>query len=83
VLSNCTGVDLTPQQEGSLTSLCYNIGCGAFGSSTLVKLLNNGDPVGAANEFSRWVYAKGIQLPGLVARREQEASVFSEGLANV
>lgn len=83
VRSACSGVALSSQQEGSLTSLCYNIGCGAFSSSTLVKLINQGDPVAAQNEFSRWVYAQGIQLPGLVSRREQEAEVFAEGTQNV
>lgn len=83
VESTCSGVALSAQQEGALISLCYNIGCGAFGSSTLAKMLNQGDYDRAANEFSRWVYAKGVQLPGLVSRREQEASVFVEGSQNV
>lgn len=83
VQAECSGIALSAQQTAALTSLCYNIGCGAFGSSTLVKLLRQGDYDGAANEFSRWVYAKGVQLPGLVARRDQEASVFLEGSQNV
>lgn len=78
VRSAC-GVPLSPQQEAALISLCYNIGCGNFNSSTLVKLLNQGDYTGASNEFSRWVYAGGQQLPGLISRRESEAQVFTAG----
>ena len=72
-------VDLNPNQFGALVSLCYNIGNGAFGRSTLVKKLNKGDYDGAANEFERWVYAKGKKLPGLVRRRAAEATLFRSG----
>lgn len=73
-------VDLSPNQFGALVSLCYNIGNGAFGRSTLVKRLNKGDYEGAANEFERWVYAKGKKLNGLVRRRAAEATLFRSGV---
>jgi lysozyme len=79
VLSSCSGAALSPNQIAALTSLCYNIGEGAFAGSTLVKQIQLGDLQQAQNEFSRWVYAKGVVLPGLVSRRESEAEVFANG----
>ena len=69
-------VPLTSNQQAALISLCYNIGCSAFQNSTLVKLLNQGDYAGAANEFSRWIYAGGQISNSLVSRRLQEQSLF-------
>ena len=78
--TNCVylnaGVSLTPNQQAALISLCYNIGCQAFQGSTLLKLLNQGDYAGAANEFSRWVYAGGQVSSSLVSRRSEEQSLF-------
>lgn len=69
-------VSLNDNQMAALVSLAYNIGCGNFSSSTLVRLLNAGNYDGAAAEFGRWVFAGKTQLPGLVARREVEAELF-------
>lgn len=72
---------LTPNQAASLISLCYNIGCGNFSSSTLVKNLNNGNIDGASAEFGRWVYgtvngSKQV-VAGLQNRREAEQELFN------
>jgi len=69
-------VALTPNQHGACASLAYNIGAGAFGASTLVKMLNAGDYAGAADQFGRWTKAKGVDLPGLVRRRDAERDLF-------
>lgn len=79
VESNCSGVALSAKQKAALISLAYNIGNSAFSQSTLVKLLNQGEIQSVPSEFNRWVYAKGIELPDLVKRREQEAQVFIDG----
>lgn len=65
-------VPLTDGQRAAFASFVYNVGEGAFAGSTLLRKLNAGDYVGACNELRRWVYAKGIKLPGLVKRREAE-----------
>ncbi|MFC5358039.1 lysozyme [Azospirillum himalayense] len=74
---------LTDQQRGALASFVFNLGAGALQSSTLLRLLNQGDYAGAAKEFPKWVYATvdGIktQLPGLVKRRAAEAKLFEAG----
>ena len=71
----CVRVPLTENQRTALVSFTYNVGRGAFCGSTLVRKLNAGDYVGACNELPRWVYAKGVKLPGLEKRREQERAV--------
>jgi len=71
----CVRVPLTDGQRTALVSFTYNVGRGNLCGSTLVRKLNAGDYVGACNELPRWVYAKGVKLPGLVNRREQERAL--------
>lgn len=71
---------VTEAQLGAMTSLAYNIGIGAFGSSTLLRLLNAGQTDLAAAQFAVWRRAGGKVLPGLVNRRADERRVF-EGAA--
>lgn len=47
-------VELTPNEEVAYTSLAYNIGVGAFNSSTLLKKLNANDREGACTQILRW-----------------------------
>lgn len=61
-------------------SFTYNVGVGAFCSSTLVKKLNAGDLVGACNELSRWVYADGKYVQGLANRRADEKALCLKGV---
>lgn len=70
---------ITQNMFDALVSLTFNIGTGNFGSSTLLKKLNQGDINGAANEFDRWVYAGGKVEPGLVSRRAVEKEMFLNG----
>jgi lysozyme len=69
-------VPMSDNQFGALVSLCYNIGPGNFAKSTLVRKLNAGDVIGAANQFDVWVNADGKKLPGLVRRRAAEKALF-------
>jgi lysozyme len=69
-------VPLTSNQFSALVSFTYNVGVGALSQSTLLALLNQRDYQGAANQFSRWVYAGGSTLPGLVSRRNAEQALF-------
>ncbi|MDK7645925.1 lysozyme, partial [Klebsiella aerogenes] len=45
--------------RAALYSFTYNVGSGAFASSTLLKKLNAGDVPGACKELQRWTYAGG------------------------
>jgi lysozyme len=74
--------NLPPATRAAMGSFVYNVGTGAFQSSTLLRKAKAGDLVGACNELSRWVYAGGRVLPGLVRRREAERELCLEGLRN-
>lgn len=69
-------VPLNQNQFDALVSLTYNIGNGAFKSSTLLKKLNAKDYKGAAAEFPKWNKAGGRVLAGLVKRRKAEMELF-------
>lgn len=64
----------------ALISFTFNVGSGAYCSSTLAKLANRGEYVAACQQLYRWVYAGGKILPGLVKRREVEARACLEGV---
>lgn len=70
-------VDLNQDQYDALVSFVFNIGSGAFESSTLLRVLNRGNYRSAANQFQRWNKgASGTILKGLVLRRLSEANLF-------
>lgn len=69
-------VPLNPVQEGALMDFVYNVGMGAFRTSTMLRKLNAGDYHGAAAELDRWVYGGGKVLAGLVRRRAAERAAF-------
>jgi lysozyme len=77
-------VPVTQNQFDALTSLTYNIGKGkeGFGGSTLLKLLNQGDYKGAAEQFHRWnkvtdpKTGEKVESPGLINRRKADYELF-------
>lgn len=73
-------VPLSDVQRAALLSWQYNVGTPAVESSTLLRKLNTGCYVGAANELTRWNKAtvKGhlVELAGLTNRRAFEREVF-------
>ncbi|WIA56030.1 lysozyme [Sphingobium sp. WTD-1] len=69
-------VPVTANQLGALVCFAFNVGVGALGSSTLLKMLNSGNYAGAAGQFARWNKAGGKVLNGLTKRRAAEASLF-------
>lgn len=74
-IRTCIGdVPLYQHEWGAYVSLAYNIGTGAFCSSTLVKKLQQTPPdyTGACTQIKRWNKDNGHVVAGLVARREQE-----------
>lgn len=71
-------VPLTANQTSALYSFVFNVGAGAFRSSTLLRKLNAGDYVGARGQFRRWNKAKGKVLRGLTRRRAAEAKLFGK-----
>jgi len=75
-------VYITQNMFDALVSFTFNVGSGALQNSTLLKLLNAGDIVGAANQLLRWTFAGQQKLNGLVRRREAERALFLEGYKN-
>lgn len=69
----------TQGQYDALVDFGYNLGIGKLKSSTLLKKIKAGASTGEIQaEFSRWVYAGGKILKGLVKRREWEAARWAE-----
>ena len=63
-------------QFDALVIFAYNVGTGAFGSSTLLRMLNAGDVQGAAEQFLRWDRVGGVPNAGLRNRRLAEQKLF-------
>lgn len=79
VISQKVKVTLTQTQFDALVSFVYNVGAGAFESSTLLKELNAGHVDKIADEIKKWSKAAGKVVKGLQVRREAEAKLFTEG----
>jgi len=69
-------IPLTQNQFDALVSFCFNVGCGNFLKSTLLKKLNEGKIAEAAKEFLKWNKAGGKELAGLTKRRQEEMELF-------
>ncbi|NJO80723.1 MAG: lysozyme [Cyanobacteria bacterium RM1_2_2] len=69
-------VPLTDDQFSALVSFVYNVGEGALSTSTLLRLLNQRDYQGAADQLLRWDKAGGRTLAGLTRRRRAERALF-------
>ncbi|MCC6444221.1 MAG: lysozyme [Armatimonadetes bacterium] len=75
-----SGLVKAPLSEGqfsALVSFAFNVGAGALAASTLLKRVNEKRFPEAANEFLRWRFAGGQELPGLLRRRRAEKALFS------
>jgi lysozyme len=66
----------TQDQFDALVSFAFNLGLGAFGGSSLLRLHNGGTYAAAAGEFGKWIHSNGRVLPGLVRRRAAEAALY-------
>lgn len=75
-INNSVRVAITKNQFDALVSFVFNIGCGAFRTSTLLRKLNDGDDQGAADQFLVWNKAGGHVMQGIVNRRESEKQQF-------
>lgn len=71
----CIGSPMESHQLAAMVSFTFNVGEGALCRSTLARKANARDWIGACAELSKWKYAKGIELPGLVKRRAAERSI--------
>jgi GH24 family phage-related lysozyme (muramidase) len=66
-----TNPDIPIGVQASLLELAYNVGIGAAGKSTMMKLANQGKYEEACRELDKWVKAGGGKVKGLVNRRAE------------
>ena len=74
-------VPLTQGEFDALVDFVFNLGEKHFAESTLLRLLNEGDFVGAAEQFERWDKCDGKEVAGLLRRRLAEETEF-KGINN-
>lgn len=72
-------VDITQNMFDVLVSFSYNCGTESLKKSTLLKLLNKNDYIGAAEQLENWNKSGGITIPGLTERRKMEKDIFLDG----
>ena len=70
-------VALDQNQFDALVSFTFNTGTGAFSSSTLLKVLNQGQYDQVPDQLRRWNKAGGQVVQGLVNRRENEIKLWN------
>lgn len=73
------GEKLSDNTFSAVTSITFNVGCGAMQKSTMFWQLRQGHIADACQQFPRWVYASGVKLPGLVTRRAAEKQLCLDG----
>ena len=69
-------VPTTDNQFSAMVCLAFNIGLGAFGRSTVLRMHKKGSHKLAAAAFLLWVKAGGKTLKGLVRRRNAERKLY-------
>lgn len=79
-IDRCLTAPLSVETRAAFTAFAFNVGAAQFCGSTLARKANGGDLAGACAELSRWTYAGGKPLPGLVRRRAAERALCEKGL---
>lgn len=74
-LAKCMPPDAPAHVRAAFLSFAFNVGVGAACASTAMRRLRAGDQMGACANLSRWTYAGGKELPGLVRRRAAERAL--------
>ena len=80
-VTNLVRAPLNDNQFAALVSFSYNLGLGNLQSSTLLRLLNQGEYAAAATQFPRWDRAGGHEVAGLLTRRRAEQALFLQPMA--
>jgi lysozyme len=86
-MGRCVPGDLPPEVVKAFGHFAYNVGEGAFCSSTAAKKLREGDLAGACAQITRWTFVGGkdcrlasSRCSGIVKRREWERATCEAGL---
>lgn len=70
-------VPLTQNQFDTLVSFAFNVGTGAFASSTLLRNLNAGCYDQVPTQLARWNKVSGKVCDGLITRRNNEIKLWN------
>lgn len=73
-VNSCVYEDMHQHEFDAFVSICFNIGQGAFASSTFLKEFNDGNRVACADAILRW-----DQPPEIIPRRQGEYCQFLGG----
>lgn len=65
-----------PCKLAAIADFVFNLGAGRYRASTLRKRVDAEDWESAAIELQKWVWGGGKKLPGLIARRKEEADLL-------
>lgn len=80
-VDRCVDRPLSPERKAAFVSFSYNVGVSAFCKSSIARKYNAGDVRGACDALLLYTKARGIELPGLVKRREQERQLCLQGVS--
>lgn len=75
-LNQVIKIELNQHQFDALVSFTFNVGIGAFTTSTLLKKINSNNLKEVPTQLLRWVYVGKKITKGLVNRRKAEAELF-------
>lgn len=67
---------MTQNMFDALVDFTFNLGTGALAGSKLLKFLNAGDKMEAADQFQYWDHINGVVSAGLLRRRLAEKDLF-------
>ena len=79
-MQKCLHVPVTPTTAQAMIRFGYNVGTAAFCKRVAAEF-NAGRQVSGCNWMRQYVWSGGRKYPGLVARREGEATECIAGLA--
>lgn len=72
---------VTQGQFDALVSFAYNCGINNLRTSTLLRMIKQGNALEASDQFLRWDKAGGMKLAGLTRRREAEKQLYESEFA--
>lgn len=82
-VDNNVKVPISQAQRNVLDSFTFNVGVGAFETSTLLRELNAGNYEAVPQQLLRWnkttINGKKVESPGLTKRRAAEAAYWTSG----
>jgi lysozyme len=75
-VDSLVGDKANDNQFAALISFSYNLGLKTLQGSTLLRDFLAGDVQAAADQFVLWDHAGGVEVPGLLRRRQAERDIF-------